>query len=65
MRKPPEVHPRDVRRVPAESDTVLDKALVTIGRPRHGLTGTVEPQCDGVVTRVASRAREDHLPERT
>ena len=39
------------------------RAEIIIGKERHGLTGTVELQFEGEVTRFSSIAKEDHLPE--
>jgi len=48
----------------AEMESIAGRAEVIIGKQRHGPTGTVELQFEAEVTRFATLAKEDHLPER-
>jgi replicative DNA helicase len=48
----------------AEMEQMTGRAEVIIGKQRHGPTGTVELHFDAEVTRFASLAKEDHLPDR-
>ncbi|MGE0565792.1 MAG: replicative DNA helicase [Pseudolabrys sp.] len=64
MRKPLESNREKFAEWLAEADKVHGKAEVIIGKQRHGPTGTVEMQFEAAVTRFASLARSDHLPDR-
>ncbi|MGE0061328.1 MAG: replicative DNA helicase [Xanthobacteraceae bacterium] len=64
MRKPLESNREKFAEWLAEADKVHGKAEVIIGKQRHGPTGTVEMQFDAAVTRFATLARADHMPDR-
>jgi replicative DNA helicase len=48
----------------AEMEQIAGRAEVIIGKQRHGPTGTVDLQFEAEVTRFATLAKEDHMPER-
>ncbi len=48
----------------AEMESIAGRAEVIIGKQRHGPTGTVALQFEAEVTRFATLAKEERLPER-
>jgi replicative DNA helicase len=64
MRKPSESDREKFAQWMVEGEKVMGKAEVILGKQRHGPTGTVELQFEAEVTRFATLARTDHVPDR-
>jgi replicative DNA helicase len=64
MRKPSESDREKFAQWMVEGEKVMGKAEVILGTQRHGPTGTVELQFEAEVTRFATLARTDHVPDR-
>jgi replicative DNA helicase len=64
MRKPLESSGEKFAEWMAEGDKYHGKAEVIIGKQRHGPTGTVELAFEASITKFASLAKQDRVPDR-